>query len=356
MAHSDMLINAFARLGDSLRQVASGLNAGPGATAAGMEDLAPWEDLLHKVHEQNAWYTREQVLFALGQWGELLREPALAEWVSSYPPGVPRRLTVALILAGNIPLVGFHDFLSVLITGNHALVKCPSNDRLLLPFMASRLQEIEPALAERIRFTDGKLDGFDAVIATGSNNTSRYFEHYFASWPHIIRKNRNSVAILTGRESEAELQGLAEDVFRYFGMGCRSVSKLFVPAGYDFDRLFGAFYTFRHLTDHQKYANNYDYNKAVYLMSGANMLDNGFLLLKEDSGMGSPIGTLFYEAYESVPALGQLLEDRADALQCVVGPSEIKGAIPFGMSQQPGLADYADGVDTVDFLLRTSRN
>ena len=356
MAHTDRLINAFARLGDSLRQVATALNTGPEALAEGGEDLAPWKDLLQKVYEQNAWYTREQVLYAMQQWGELLREDALADWISAYPRSEPQPRTIALILAGNIPLVGFHDFLCVLITGNRALVKCPSNDRLLLPFLASRLQQAEPVLAERIHFTDGKLDGFDAVIATGSNNTSRYFEHYFASWPHIIRKNRNSVAILTGQESEAQLLALAEDVFRYFGMGCRSVSKLFVPAGYNFDGLFGAFFEFRHLTDHQKYANNYDYNKAVYLMSGAPMLDNGFLLLKEDPGMGSPIGTLFYESYESLPALRRLLESQADALQCVVGPAEINGAIPFGMSQQPGLSDYADGVDTVDFLLRTAAN
>lgn len=356
MAHPEMLINAFARLGDSLRQAAAGLNAGPGVADGGTEDLAPWEELLSKTHEQNAWYTREQVLYAMRQWGELLREADLAEWLSAYPRPGQRSLTIALVLAGNIPLVGFHDFLCVLITGNRALVRCPSNDRLLLPFLASRLQQTEPALAESIRFTDGKLEGFDAVIATGSNNTSRYFDHYFASWPNIIRKNRNSVAILTGRESEAELQGLAEDVFRYFGMGCRSVSKLFVPSGFDFDRLFKAFFAFRHLTDHQKYANNYDYNKAVYLMSGAHMLDNGFLLLKEDSGMGSPIGTLFYETYESLPALRLLLEGQAEALQCVVGPAEIKGAIPYGTSQQPGLADYADGVDTVDFLLRNAGN
>ncbi len=349
-----MLINAFARLGDALRQAAAGLNAGPGVADGGTEDLAPWEELLQKTHEQNAWYTSEQVLYAMRQWGELLREADLAEWLSAYPRAGQRSLTIALVLAGNIPLVGFHDFLCALITGNRALVRCPSNDRLLLPFLASRLQQTEPALAERIRFTDGKLEGFDAVIATGSNNTSRYFDHYFASWPNIIRKNRNSVAILTGRESEAELQGLAEDVFRYFGMGCRSVSKLFVPSGYDFDRLFKAFFAFRHLADHQKYANNYDYNKAVYLMSGAHMLDNGFLLLKEDSGLGSPIGTLFYESYESLPALWQLLEGQAGALQCVVGPAEIKGAIPYGTSQQPGLADYADGVDTIDFLLRNA--
>lgn len=354
MAQPPQLIKAFSRLGDTLRAVAEGLGAGGNQTTLAPAALSEWEDLLRRVYEQNAWYTREQVLHAFSQWADLLSERALADWLKDYPAGGPRQLTVALILAGNIPLVGFHDFLSVLITGNRALIKCPSNDRLLLPYLADRLRELEPSLSDRIRFAEGTLAGFDAVIATGSNNTSRYFEYYFSSRPHIIRKNRNTVAILTGRESGADLLGLAEDVFRYFGMGCRSVSKLFVPEGYDFGQLFEAFFQFRYLIDHQKYANNYDYNKAVYLMSGADMLDNGFLLVKEDAGMGSPIGTLFYEPYKSVQALGLRLEQDAHALQCVVGPAEIPGAIPFGSSQKPALSDYADGEDTVDFLLRTS--
>lgn len=354
MEERTSLIKAFAGLGDSLRSAVSAL--GPDGDTSGMlpEALAEWDHLLGQVHIQNPWYTRQQVLHAFAQWAGLLRQTVLDNWLKAYPENGPRQLTVGLVLAGNIPMVGFHDFLSVLITGNRALVKCPSNDSLLLPFLSARLTELEPSLSDRIRFTEGKLEGFDAVIATGSNNTSRYFEHYFASRPHIIRKNRNTVAVLTGKESESELRGLAEDVFRYFGMGCRSVSKLFVPKGYDFDPLFEAFYEFRGLIDHQKYANNYDYNKAVYLMSGADMLDNGFLLLKEDTGLGSPIGTLFYEPYESIEALSMRLGSEADALQCVVGPAQLPGALPFGNSQQPGLADYADGVDTVAFLLKNS--
>lgn len=354
MAEPTSLIKAFAGLGDTLRAVVAALGTDANTTALAPESLAEWDDLLHRVYAQNAWYTRQQVLHAFGQWAGLLREPVLASWLKAYPETGTGNLTVALVLAGNIPMVGFHDFLSVLITGNRVLVKCPSNDRLLIPYLASQLINREPSLSDRIRFTEGTLAGFDAVIATGSNNTSRYFEHYFSSRPHIIRKNRNTVAILTGQESEAELQGLAEDVFRYFGMGCRSVSKLYVPAGYDFGPLFESFYPFRQLIDHQKYANNYDYNKAVYLMSGSDMLDNGFLLLKQDTGLGSPIGTLFYESYDSLDTLLQRLELDADALQCVVGPGRIPGTIPFGSSQQPGLADYADGVDTVDFLLKNS--
>jgi hypothetical protein len=259
-------------------------------------------------------------------------------------------------MAGNIPLVGFHDLISVLLTGNSALVKCASGDTLLLKYVAGRLVELEPGLGARIAFTTGKLGDFDAVIATGSTNTSRYFEYYFSKRPHIIRKNRHGVAVLTGEETGPELDGLAEDIFRYFGMGCRSVSKLYIPESYDFDPFFKACYRFKDLIDHQKYGNNYDYNKAVYLMSGSAMLDNGFLLLKEDAGIGSPIGTLFYETYTHRDRLLHKLRDEAEALQCVVGGSWIPGAIPFGTAQKPGLGTYADGVDTVDFLLKTSAN
>jgi hypothetical protein len=290
----------------------------------------------------------------LQYWGAVLREDSLERWLSAYdsPAGTPLR--VALIMAGNIPLVGFHDLISVLLTGNNAQVKCASKDTLLLKYLVGRLCELDQGLARRILFTDGKLGPFDAVIATGSTNTSRYFEYYFSKKPHIIRKNRHGVAVLTGDESPAELDGLAEDVFRYFGMGCRSVSKLFVPEGYDFDPLFNAFYAFGHLIDHQKYGNNYDYNKAVYLMSGSPMLDNGFLLLKEDKGIGSPIGTLFYETYENRAAAVEKLKASAEAVQCVVGGTWLPEATPFGSAQKPGLGTYADGVDTVDFLLKTS--
>lgn len=349
MPKLEAAIAAFHQLGNYLRSRAAGQTANnvPG------EDPS-FSGMLARAEAQNAWFTPEEVLFALGIWAEQLSEDKLRQWLEPYPEAPTQSGTVALIAAGNIPLVGFHDLLSVLLSGHRALVRCASNDRVLLPFLAERLVEFAPELQQRICFIDETLEDYDAVIATGSNNTSRYFEYYFGQKPHIIRKNRNSIAIVTGEESPQQLNGLAEDVFRYFGMGCRSVSKIFVPEGYDFDPLFEAFYAYRDRIHHPKYANNYDYNKAVFLMSGAPMLDNGFLLIKQDAGLASPIGTLFYETYTGLDALQAQLQASRDQLQCVVGPAHLPQSIPYGQTQKPGLSDYADGVDTLSFLLKAS--
>jgi hypothetical protein len=253
-------------------------------------------------------------------------------------------------MAGNIPLVGFHDFLSALITGNRVIVKLSSNDSILLPFTADFLVRECPSLKDKISFPEGRLTDFDAVIATGSDNTARYFQYYFGAKPHIIRKNRVSVAILNGRETTATLEALGEDIFRYYGLGCRSVSKLFVPEGYDFDAFFKAVYPYHFMIDQQKYANNYDYNKAIYLMSEFRILDNGFLMLKEDAHYGSPIATLFYEQYTSQESLRKRLTADQDKLQCIVAEGVVPYEVPFGQTQCPGLQEYADGMDTVAFL------
>jgi len=252
-------------------------------------------------------------------------------------------------MAGNIPLVGFHDFLSVLISGNSVLVKLASNDKHFLPLIAKYLEYVEPSFNSKITFTEEKLTNFDAAIATGSNNTARYFDYYFGKYPNIIRKNRNSVAVITGNETENELKGLGEDIFRYFGLGCRSVSKLFVPKNYDFDNLFKAIYEYHDIINYAKYQNNYDYNKAVYLMSEFKLLENGFLMLKEDQSYASPIASLFYEYYDDLNQLTEKLDTDTEQIQCVVSNS-IENAIPFGKTQQPSLTDYADGVDTLAFL------
>lgn len=303
------------------------------------------------AQQKNGWFTKENCLFGIAGWAKLLSRKNLEKWLSRYtvPTGDPK--TIALIMAGNIPLVGFHDFLAVVITGNKALVKLSSNDLILLPFIADFLIDAEPDLKNLIHFVEGRLEGFDAVIATGSNNTSLYFEHYFGKKPNIIRKNRNSVAVLTGNETNDQLQALGEDIFRYYGLGCRSVSKLFVPKGYDFDNFYKAIYKYRPIIDLVKYANNYDYNKAVYLMSEFKILDNGFLMLKEDTSFASPIATLFYETYDDLEQLQNELLVNADKLQCIVGNGVAKDEISFGKTQRPGLSDYADGVDTMEFLL-----
>lgn len=312
-----------------------------------------FEDFLQLIklsQSHNGWFTPDQVFFAIQSWAEALTQENLDKWLLNYEMETVQPKTVGLILAGNIPLVGFHDFLSVLITGHSVLVKTSSNDQKLLPFIAKYIITAEPKFADKITFTEGKLEGFDAVIATGSNNTARYFEYYFKDVPSIIRKNRNSVAVLIGNESKEELVALGEDIFRYFGLGCRNVSKLFVPKGYDFTSFFEAIYEYSDVIHYEKYANNYDYNKAVFLMSEFKILDNGFLTIKEDSSYSSPISSVFYEYYDTIDELQNRLNAEHEQIQCIVGNFASNNYLPFGQTQKPQLWDYADNVDSILFL------
>jgi hypothetical protein len=219
-----------------------------------------------------------------------------------------------------------------------------------LKFLAKYLIAIQPELNSKITFVEGKLEGFDAVIATGSNNTARYFEYYFKDKPSIIRKSRNSVAVLNGTETHEELVGLGEDIFRYFGLGCRNVSKLFVPKDYNFEAFFKAMFEYNKVIQYEKYANNYDYNKAVFLMSNFQLLDNEFLTIKEDTSYSSPISSVFYEFYDSLEEVKSRLSNDTDQIQCIVSKDLIENSIVFGQTQQPKLWDYADNVDTLAFL------
>lgn len=313
------------------------------------------QEKVETAQHHNGWFTRENVLFSLYQWSQALTKENLDRWLKPYnlAPETPKK--IGIIMAGNIPLVGFHDFLSVLISGHRLQVKQSSNDQILLPVLADYLVAQNPLWKEFIEFSAKEAEGgsmrdVEAMIATGSNNTARYFEYYFSHIPAIIRKNRNSVAILTGEESPQQLEALGEDIFRYFGLGCRSVSKLYVPQDYDFDVFFKAIYHWGDIINQQKYANNYDYNKAVYLMSQFKLLENGFLMLKEDTSFGSPIATLFYEHYQDLDQLRQSLQSQKESIQCVVSDGVFKEEVPFGKTQFPQLWDYADGVDTLSFL------
>ena len=344
-------LKAFVKLGAFFQEFCEYANN----NAISLENDTSWNEeflqVVNNAKHYNGWFTQENVLLSIKSWGNLLIESNLKKWLNGYNLSKNTPKTVALILAGNIPLVGFHDFLTVLITGNKALVKLSSNDKLLFNFIAKYLIHIEPSFKENIVFTDEKLENFDAVIATGSNNTARYFEHYFSKGPNIIRKNRNSVAVLTGKETTEELTALGDDIFTYYGLGCRSVSKLFVPEGYNFDEFYKAVYKFNPIINQNKYANNYDYNKAVYLMSEFKILDNGFLMLKEDSNYGSPIASVFYEYYTSLEELKIKLEQEQDKLQCIVANNFNANEIAFGKTQMPELWEYADHIDTVEFLL-----
>jgi Acyl-CoA reductase (LuxC) len=343
--------NVFVTLGRFLNQFAE--NNSNQDLSVPNNDLffEEFEQLIQLSQSHNGWYTPEQVYFSIQSWAKALTKENLDQWTSSYDFTIAESKTIALILAGNIPLVGFHDFISVLISGHNVLVKTSSNDQHLLPFLAKYLITLEPQLAQKITFVEGKLENFDAVIATGSNNTARYFEYYFKDKPSIIRKNRNSVAVLNGQETKEQLIALGEDIFRYFGLGCRNVSKLFVPKGYSFDAFFEAIFEYQDVINYEKYANNYDYNKAVFLMSNYKLLDNGFLTLKEDSSHASPISSVFYEYYDSLAEIEQRLKTEAETIQCIVSNNLVQNSITFGQTQRPQLWDYADHVDTISFSL-----
>ena len=352
MGTPEQRIQAFVKLGEFLRAYV-GYKAGESSAADKVSSFSRLDDIVTMAGHKNGWFTQDNLLFAFTAWGKVLTPKGINDWLASYTIKNDPAKRVAIIMAGNIPLVGFHDLLAVVLTGNKAVIKMSSNDSDFLPFFISLLETYEPALKESMILAKGTLTDFDAVIATGSNNTSRYFEYYFGHKPNIIRKNRNSIAILTGSESKEQLNALGEDIFRYFGLGCRSVSKLFVPQGYDFDLFFKAIEPYSFLKDHHKYHNNYDYNKAVYLMSEFEFLDNNFFMLKEDEHYASPIGTVFYEQYTSLNTLLTKLKKEKDQIQCIVSQGVIDNETPFGTTQTPLLTDYADGVDTVEFLLKT---
>ena len=345
-------INAFAKLGAFINQFSS--------EEFDKQDNIPHNDLFfdgfkHQIklaQEYNGWFTKKNIVFALNGWHNSLIENNLTKWTSNYNFNIKNPQNVAIIMAGNIPLVGFHDFISVLISGHSVLVKQSSNDKHLLPFLAKYLEHVEPDFKGKITFTEGKLEQFDAVIATGSSNTARYFEYYFKNKPSIIRKNRNSVAVISGNETKEALENLAEDIFRYYGLGCRNVSKLFVPKDYNFDAFFEAIYKWHPIINEAKYANNYDYNKAVYLMSEFDMLENGFLMIKEDKSFASPIATVFYEFYNDSKTLEITLKNEAENIQCIVAKDFTENEIQFGQTQKPELWDYADNLDTIAFLLK----
>ncbi len=321
------------------------------------------EELLRTAEAQNRWFTPDFMRQAMEANGEMLQAPVLRKWVSSYPgldqPRSPKK--VGLVLAGNLPMVGWHDVLSVLIAGHHAVVKCSSEDKVLIPAAIRVLEEALGAEFDgRLAFVQGTLQDVDAVIATGSANTNRYFEYYFRDLPKILRSQRTSVAVLDGSETHSELQALGSDVFRYYGLGCRSVTKLMLPRGFDLDRLFGAWVDWGFVAQNNKYANNYDYHKAVWLLNQEQLLENGFLLMKEDEGWMSPVGTLFYEWYDDLESVSSKLNESAGQLQCVstrLPASELAENVPcvsFGQTQNPSPWDYADGVDTLNFLLALS--
>ena len=308
------------------------------------------DNALVNASNRNKWFTKENLDFCIKTWGNTLTESHISTWLNAYSiQQTSQRL--GLVLAGNIPLVGLHDVLSGLACGYSIEIKSSSNDNILLPFVIGFLTERQPEWHDKISFTDGKLEKFDRVIATGSTNTARYFEYYFKDVPLIVRKTRNGVAVLDGTETPEDLTALCVDIMQYFGLGCRSVSHLMVPEGYDFNELFLALYDYKELIHHNAYANNYDYNKAVYLMQEEELLENGFIMLKKDNGLNSPIACIHYSTYKNIKEAEKSIELQQEKIQCVVS-SCLKNSLAFGQTQHPKLTDYADHVDTMAFLLK----
>ncbi len=354
MLSLEQRINAFDQLGRFLSQFKEE-RSDQDLQKLNQYFLKEYHTVIKDAELFNHWFSEDNLHFALSEWSKALSREQLEAWTIDYDSDFfehdrgPK--TVAVIMAGNIPLVGLHDLISVLIAGHKALVKPSSDDAKLIPFIAQLLVAIDREFANLIELADGNLKNFDGVIATGSNNSSRYFESYFGKYPHIIRKNRSSVAVLQGDESKAQLEALGEDIFRYFGLGCRNVSKAYVPVDFDVQRLFDAFFKFQPVSDNAKYGNNYDYNRAIYLMEHHDFLENGFFIIKEDERLHAPVSVLHLERYKDLGELQAELADQAAEIQVIVSEAqEFEQAVGFGQSQRPRLWDYADNIDTLAFL------
>ncbi|TRX48273.1 acyl-CoA reductase [Fulvivirga sp. M361] len=326
-------INVFIQLGNHLKTMPP-------------EEL---ENLQVAARSENSWFDPDSVSSALYGIQLFLNPDSIEEFINQYNIRGNNKL-IGVVLAGNIPAVGFHDVFCILLSGNIAVIKPSSKDTVIMTYLLDQLTRLSPGISAYFRLVD-QLKGIDAVIATGSDNTSRYFEYYFGKYPNIIRKNRTSIGILSGTEGQEVLTKLGEDIFLYYGLGCRNVSKIYVPEGYDFKPLFAALEPYQSIIHHHKYHNNYDYNKAIYLVNKEHHLDNGFLLIKEDPQLVSPISVLFYETYTDLDNLKITIERQQHKIQCIVSENgHWSNSLTFGTAQCPTLNDYADGIDTMEFL------
>jgi hypothetical protein len=350
---TEQVINAFAKLGRVMRTAAVATEPGkasPSGNPVHEGHTGRFASLIGSLYLANPWFTPANVRRSVAAIGNSLTTENLEKWIKSYPGLKEKRdlETVGVVMAGNIPMVGFHDLLCVLITGNRLQAKLSSKDEHLIRAVAETLTDLEPALGGMIGLTTGRLQGFTKVIATGSNNTSRYFEYYFRNVAHLIRHNRNSIAILDGTETPGELALLADDIFSYFGLGCRNVSKLWLPEGYDPASLPEHWIRYGDLCTHHKYAVNYDHNKAVMIVNRDRYTDAGFALLRESPSLTPPMAVIHYEFYRPGDSLFVPPEAGQERLQCIAG----HGHLPFGTTQQPELWDYSDNTDTISFLLK----
>ena len=311
-------------------------------------DKAINESILH-----NSFFSKKNILKSLLSWSNVLTKKSIHNFLSNYLIKIKKReKKIAIIMAGNIPLVGFHDFFCVIISGNFAVIKLSSKDSHLFKFILSFLVKENPDFSTKFDVVENKLQIFDAVIATGNNISANQFELYFKKYPKIIRKNRHSIAILNGNETKKEIELLANDIFYYYGLGCRNVSKIFIPNNYNLDILFKSFVLWNEVINKNSYANNYNYYRAIYLLNKEVFFDNGFVLLKESEKIGSPVGTIYFEYYKSDNQIKEMIKKNNEKIQCIVSNNNYPKTIKFGETQMPNLNDFADDIDTFNFLLK----
>jgi len=307
-------------------------------------------NLTKSIINKNRWFDEKSIIYSLRAWSNLLKADLIEKWIDKYEfSSIKKKRTIALIIPGNIPLVGFHDILCLWIMDYRGIIKLSSKDDVLIPFLTNYLDE--KSGFKLFNYTRSIVKKFDAVIATGSNNSSIYFEHYFSKYPNIIRKNRTSIAVLDGNETEMDLKNLGKDILLYYGLGCRNISKLYLPKEFDLNKIFKGLEPFSFIINNSKYVNNYNYNKSIFLINKDDFSDNGFFILKENSKLHSPISCAFYEFYDDIKDLDNKIHEIKDNIQCLVSKKrDIKG-IPFGSTQNPSLEDYADNIDTIKFLM-----
>ena len=311
-------------------------------------DKAINESILH-----NSFFSKKNILKSLLSWSNVLTKKSIDDFLSNYLiKNKKREKKIAIIMAGNIPLVGFHDFFCVIISGNFAVIKLSSKDSYLFKFILSFLVKENPDFDTKFDVVESKLEIFDAVIATGNNISANQFELYFKKYPKIIRRNRHSIAILNGNETKKEIELLANDIFYYYGLGCRNVSKIFIPNNYNLDILFKSFVLWDEVINKNSYANNYNYYRAIYLLNKEVFFDNGFVLLKESEKIGSPVGTIYFEYYKSDNQIKEMIKKNNEKIQCIVSNNNYPKTIKFGETQMPNLNDFADDIDTFNFLLK----
>ena len=338
---------AIIQLGNVLKFVLENEYWSDYSCGIGEVEFNNFKNKITEAEKSNPWFTNQMITTCLNNWILNFNEESLNSWLNKYThlKFSPSK-SVLVICAGNLPLVGWHDILCCIILKHNVKVKLSSDDKVLIPAILDLMALFYPKIYSQVELLEKKPYDYDCVIATGSDNTNRYFDYYFGHVPNLLRKNRTSIAVLGEKISKNDLQLLAVDVFNYFGLGCRSVTKVYLPKNFNIDQLFNAFFQFKDLINHNKYMNNYDYNRSIFLLQSQKFLENGFVILKENKSLFSPLSVLNYEFYDDLDTLNSSLESLESKIQCRVGI----GGIPFGTAQQPKLWDYADGVDTIKFL------